>query len=118
MEQTVEHIMELSNELIKLGDRITMLEKDASYVTSVLIKYEEIFTKTVKDIDIDLNDVRETIKVVEKSIKNARITFDTVVSELKESVSKNSLERLSQRVDAWNPESFITNYELKRTLQD
>jgi hypothetical protein len=118
MEKTVEQVMELGTELLKVSERISLLEKDAIFITDFLADKQASFADRLTEFDRKLKEVDDTVKVVSVDIKNANIAFDKLIAQLKESAHQQSVERVSERVDAWNPERFVTRYELSRWLND
>ena len=118
MERTVEQVMQLGDEIVKVSSRITALERDASFITDFLSLHNDDLVSRNTEMDDELAKIRKILADIETNLKNATITFDVLVSKLKDTAQKNALDKLSERVDAWNPERFVTKYELNELLKE
>ena len=118
MEQTIRQVTDLANEVIKTNERLSMLEKDASFITDFVMQHDKDFSATITHMDEHITQLKTTLGEVQSQLKNARIAFELLIAQLKEACPQNMFEHAQARAEAWNPHLFVTKYELKRTLRD
>ncbi len=102
----------------KMHRRLGSLEEDQEFIEEYARKRGE----QIKDAGIrfreEITELEEKVLELRKSLKNITIEMNQVIDQLKDSVKQEELDRVSQRVDEWDPESLATKEELVELAQD
>ncbi|RJQ15713.1 hypothetical protein C4573_06190 [Candidatus Woesearchaeota archaeon] len=115
--QTVQQVQQLGENLVTLSGRINSLEKDSTFITTFLTatsKEGEFQTNEFKE---HVDKARETINNLTAQMKNCSIELDRLIQKIRYAANKEELAALQERVDAWNPEGFVTKEEFKRSFR-
>lgn len=113
-----EDVLEIENYIRKVEGRMTRVNATSNEISRIVdrLNHKKALLRSeyeseLKGIKLDLERLREDVRSVQKVIIQ-------MISELKNTVKAEDLNRLNRRVDAWAPESFVTKREAEMMIED
>ena len=94
MESTIQHVQELGKRMVKLNERISLLERDSAYITSSSETHTEQVDKNKESSLESLHVAKEELYFVKNNIKNIRIQLDVIIGKLRDSTRQQDLDLL------------------------
>lgn len=109
---------ELKAYIEHLNLRLSNLEEDAKRLIKEFHEKEEHLEQIHGEFTSEITGTREDIRKIESELTHLVKETGKLVQGFKNSTRRTQLENVSQRVDAWKGEQYISRDELKRVLNE
>ena len=116
-EKTVDIIPDIMKDLANVRKRVMLIEKDFYIDRMTISKINDSITQESNTFLDEAKNIKIAVAKLRKEINHLKLSLKNTIGEIKKSVTINEVQTLKDRVDAWNPESFVTVEEAEHVLR-
>ena len=112
-----EGLLELAGYMKRMASRLEKLQQTSTHVSGKIDKFSKSIGVRKQGLKREIGDVKEEFASLRNEAKSLQKATLIVIAQLKNCVQADEFSRLKNRIELWNPESFITKREAKRVLK-
>ncbi|MFH1173571.1 MAG: hypothetical protein V1725_00375 [archaeon] len=111
-------IMQLNSVLARVDKQTGALDKDALALLDEETSRQERMLEQSKTFSDDLAAVHAAIAAAREDVQHINIMLNTLAQSMKTAVKQEELSRFRTEVDSFDPETLLTQKELRELLAD
>ena len=114
----IDIVPDVVKDLANFHKRTMFIEKDFYTERMTITRINDSIVGESNTFLSELKDIRESVSELRSEIDHLKLSLRNTIGELKRVVTIDEVQFLKDRVDAWNPESFVTVKEADYVLRN
>jgi len=116
MTKKQEDYSEIIEYMNRLSTRVIEIENQSKKVLSNVNQEDTLLKKSVSKLKAEIKSLRTASTTAKEIVKKQKEIINKLVNEFKGMAKQEQLDRLKEKIEAWDPENLLTKNELKKNL--
>jgi flagellar capping protein FliD len=111
-------IYELAGYIKSMYSRLQNLHKISDELTRQVEKTNSSMKEKGSELKRELSIVQDEVSDLKQEVRFVQKAVVGFITQLKNSVKADEMERFKKRVDVWAPETFVTRKEVDKVIEE